>query len=573
MSGSKTPKVNASRVPWDYVIVTASNDAQAAAYESELRLRHKLGSLPGVRHVMVVADPEGKRVGSGGSTLCCLIDVVNREFACRGPIPDGAFFEAVETVLRNQRILIIHAGGDSRRLPAYGPCGKIFIPIPGHGNPASGFALFDRIAPAFMSLPPGREGCGQVVIAAGDALVLFDPSNVSLALPGLTALACPDTPGQASKHGVFCAGADGRVRLYLQKPSQDQQRKLGAVNGDGQALLDIGIMSFDSTLAMALLHAFKVQRSSDGALGWPAVMKREVASRGVDFYREICCAMGEEATAAHHCQQAHRAGSTWSPEALKEIHDALAPVPFHLQTIAHARFLHFGTTQQLISSGIVVRQNDSPGIAKDIPLSLNNHLGTDVRISGLKGWVEGCRINAPLSLSRDNVVIGLEVNKSMTLPQGACIDMLRGQGRSGRRVWFVRCYGIKDTFKDTVGKGGTFLGKPILEWLADMGARPEDVWDSSVPTDKRSLWDARVFPAEFRCDGYRKWLWLFHPAWATAKQKQAFLAADRYSAAEIAVLADQNDFFARRRRLRQGPAEDSTPNAFGGQSQGSDSRL
>lgn len=552
MSGLEPQNLSVPCTPWDYLIVTASNDAQAAAYESELRLRHKLGALPGVRHVLVVADPEGKRVGSGGSTLCCLIDVVNRELACRDPVPKGVFFDAVETVLRNQRILIIHAGGDSRRLPAYGPCGKIFIPIPGHGSPALGFALFDRIAPAFMSLPRGREGCGQVVVAAGDALVLFDPSNVSLALPGLTALACPDTPGQASKHGVFCAGADGRVSLYLQKPGTHEQRQLGAINSEGQALLDIGIMSFDSALAMALLHAFKLRRDNGGALGWSAAMKREVASRSVDFYREICCAMGEEATAAHHCQQAHRAGSTWSAEALKEIHDALSPVPFHLQTIAQARFLHFGTTQQLISSGIVVRQNDSPGIATDSPLSLNNHLGPGGVISGIKSWVEGCRINASIGLSRENVVIGLEVKKAMTLPGEACIDMLHGQGRSGKRVWFVRCYGIKDTFKDPVSKGGTFLAQPMLEWLADMGATSEDIWDSSVPIDKRSLWDARVFPAEFRRDGYRKWLWLFDPiSRATARQKKAFLAADRYSASEIAVLADQNDFFARRRRLRR----------------------
>ncbi len=552
MSGSKTPTPTAPRVPWDYLIVTASNDAQAAAYESELRLRHRLRSLPGVRNVMVVADPEGKRVGSGGSTLCCLIEVVNRELACRSPVPRGAFFDAVETVLRNQRILVIHAGGDSQRLPAYGPCGKIFIPVPGRGNPTTGFTLFDRIVPAFMGLPPGREGYGQVVIAAGDALVLFDPSQVSFAFPGLTALACLDTPAQAAKHGVFCAGTNGQVRLYLQKPSPEEQRKLGAMNRQGQALLDIGIMSFDSTLAMALLRAFRLKPDRDGALGWASAVRREVLSRSVDFYREICCAMGSNVTKAHHRKQAHAAGSTWGSEALAGIHDALAPVPFHLQTIAHAQFLHFGTTRQLISSGAVVRQHDSLRAVRDAPLSLNNSVGPMGGINGTCGWVEGCQVNARLSLGGENVVIGLKLTTETALPQGACIDMLRGQVRSGKKAWFVRCYGIKDTFKDRVDKGGTFLGLPLLEWLGGVGAKPEEVWPPTVPVDKRSLWNARVFPAEPRHDGYRKWLWLFGPpSSATPEQKQAFLAADRYSASEIALLADQDDFFARRRRLRR----------------------
>ena len=84
-----------------------------------------------------------------------------------------------------------------------------------------------------------------------------------------------------------------------------------------------------------------------------------------------------------------------------------------------------------------------------------------------------------------------------------------------------------------------------------MGVKPEDIWQPSVPADKRSLWDARVFPATAKADGYRDWLWLFNPLNATPEQKRAFLSADRYSAAEIAVLADQDAFFARRYKLRR----------------------
>jgi len=61
------------------LIVTASNETQARAYESQLKVRQDIGLLGSIRNVMVVPDPGGKRIGSGGSTLYCLIEVLNRQ--------------------------------------------------------------------------------------------------------------------------------------------------------------------------------------------------------------------------------------------------------------------------------------------------------------------------------------------------------------------------------------------------------------------------------------------------------------------------------------------------------------
>ena len=52
---------------WDYLIVTASNEAQARAYESQLKVRQDMGLLSSVLNVMVVPDPGGKRTGRGRS--------------------------------------------------------------------------------------------------------------------------------------------------------------------------------------------------------------------------------------------------------------------------------------------------------------------------------------------------------------------------------------------------------------------------------------------------------------------------------------------------------------------------
>jgi hypothetical protein len=66
------------------------------------------------------ADPAGKPLGSGGGTAHLLAA------AWRATGPGLAFGEW----LRQGRKLILHAGGQSRRLPAYAPSGKLLMPIP-----------------------------------------------------------------------------------------------------------------------------------------------------------------------------------------------------------------------------------------------------------------------------------------------------------------------------------------------------------------------------------------------------------------------------------------------------------
>ena len=53
---------------WDYVILTASNEAQAESYRRQIALRVSKGLLTDRSHYAVLPDPDGLRVGSGGAT-------------------------------------------------------------------------------------------------------------------------------------------------------------------------------------------------------------------------------------------------------------------------------------------------------------------------------------------------------------------------------------------------------------------------------------------------------------------------------------------------------------------------
>ena len=83
----------------DICIITASDEAQATVFRALIARRVEAGLYPREIEFAVCADPPGGRVGSGGGTL----------WALRSQYHVGA------------RALVIHAGGESRRLPAYVP--------------------------------------------------------------------------------------------------------------------------------------------------------------------------------------------------------------------------------------------------------------------------------------------------------------------------------------------------------------------------------------------------------------------------------------------------------------------
>lgn len=507
-------------IGWDYLVLTASNALQAQAYELQLNLRRQYGLLPQVRDALVVADLEDRRIGSGGSTLLCLLRIVERERLRQGRQ------DSVAAVLRKLRILIVHAGGDSRRLPAYGPCGKIFVPLPATSDSPLPVALFDRLVPDFLALPPGVSGRGQVVVAAGDALVLFDAGRVSFSKPGLTALGCGATPDEASRHGVFSMGENGAVSLYLQKPSVAEQQCKGAISAEGLAALDVGVMSFDAEAAESLLEAFGVAETPAALLNGP-----------IDLYREICCALGSAASLEHYLSSARASGSTWTPEELARVYPILYRIPFHVQLVPSCRFLHFGSTRQLIESGKTLAGDGAPTV-----LSVNNRIAPTARIADRDCWIEGCCIRADLQLAGRNVLTGVDVDEPLSLPAGACLEVLPGRSRAGADAWFVRCYGVRDTFK----RGSQFCGRPLADWLKTAHLTDDVVWPDPRDAAERSLWTARVFPAESSAGDYRRWLWMYTPEAATAEELQAWRGIDRYSAAEIALLADQAAFHSRR---------------------------
>lgn len=101
---------------WDIVVLTAADEEQQVAYETQLQSKLERKELPvdGLKY-HVFHDPVGPKIGNGGSTLVSLDKLVK----IYG-----------EDKLSKLKILMIHAGGFSQRLPSASVLGKIFAALP-----------------------------------------------------------------------------------------------------------------------------------------------------------------------------------------------------------------------------------------------------------------------------------------------------------------------------------------------------------------------------------------------------------------------------------------------------------
>ena len=120
-------------IKWDFIILTASNEEQASVYREQISYRLENHQLPATTHYAVLPDPDGKRAGSGGAT-----------FNVMRYIAEQVGEDDEENIFKNKRILVIHSGGDSKRVPQYSAIGKLFSPVPRELPDGRGSTLFDE---------------------------------------------------------------------------------------------------------------------------------------------------------------------------------------------------------------------------------------------------------------------------------------------------------------------------------------------------------------------------------------------------------------------------------------------
>ncbi|WAQ99604.1 FPGT-like protein [Mya arenaria] len=345
---------------WDLIVLTAMDEAQKEVYDRQLEYKTGRGELPLDVPIHVVADPPGPKIGNGGSTL------VSLQF----------LLEKYGEDLYNKRVLLIHAGGQSQRMPSASVLGKVFAPVP--KGEKSMCDMLDMKLAMFCPLIP-KMGPGVFVTCADDFLVYSLGDNhedIQFAPEGFTALAHPSSLDVGTGHGVYVIKdiekVDPNIPLQncscyqvLQKPSIETMYAKGAVLDKEQSKL-AGNLVVDGKAAYtdsSFFFAHDVTKKLLQFLEAIGPVKCEI-----DAYGDFLQALGEGATRDYIDNTGNISTLTQDLKATREkVFDLLRGTPLTLLVMNLSKFVHIGTTQEYINYFCFDAEFQSEmGLGKDV---------------------------------------------------------------------------------------------------------------------------------------------------------------------------------------------------------------
>ncbi len=419
--------LESSKLPvWDYVILTASNEAQAKAYRVQIGHRLKNNQLPQRTHYAVIPDRNGLRVGSGGATLSCIKYVAERE---------GDF--------TGKKILVIHSGGDSKRVPQYSACGKLFSPVPRLLPGGRRSTLFDEFMIS-MSTVASRIPEGMLV-CSGDVLLLFNALQIDFYGAGAAALSIKEKVETGKNHGVFLSDSKGNVGNFLHKQTAETLSALGAVDNRGNVNIDTGAVILRSDVLTGLYSLIDTEESYQAFVNEKA---------RISFYADFLYPLASNSTLEQFYQEKPEGSFT------KELHDCrtalwrvLSPHKMKLIRLSPASFIHFGTTRELLhlmTDGMeeyrfldwssTVNSNLAP---QNFAVS-NSYVSKRASV-GAGSYIEDSRIHRNSTVGKGCIISGVTLTGE-TVPDGTVLHGLKLE--DGRFI--CRMYGVNDNPKETM---------------------------------------------------------------------------------------------------------------------------
>lgn len=351
-------------------------------------------------------DPIGHRVGSGGGTTWLLEQ-------CHKACANGIDFDAW---LASERRIIVHAGGQSRRLPSYAPSGKILTPIPvfrwERGQKLSQtllnlqLPLYERL----MRLAP--EGINTMIVS-GDVYIRAAEQLTPVPDADVVCYGLWLDSSIAKDHGVFVSdrSTPSVLKQMLQKPSV---ATLNELLQTGFYLTDIGLWMLSDRAVRLLMKRSR----PDGVL------------KEYDLYGEFGCTLGTNPTIAD--------------DELRSLKVAIVPLP-------GGEFYHYGTSMEMITSSVAIQNlvNDQRAIMhhgrKPHPSIFIQNATTHITMTEANTnlWIENSCVGGNWHITHDNIITGVPQNDwTVNLSAGQCVDIVP----IGESDFAIRTYNIDDKF-------------------------------------------------------------------------------------------------------------------------------
>ena len=380
-------------------------------------------------------------MGSGGATLNVL----------RYIHQDAGSFD-------DKRILVIHSGGDSKRVPQYSACGKLFSPVPRLLPNGRRSTLFDEFMISMCGVA-ARIRAGMLV-CSGDVLLLFNPLQIDFYGSGAAALSIKEPAEIGKNHGVYRVDEQGNVGGFLHKKTVDQLHELQAADENGNVDIDTGAVIMDTDLLKALYKLVDTPEQFDAYVN---------ENTRLSFYADFLYPLASQSSLEQYYKETPEGDFT--PE-LHECRTKLWEVlhTFHMKLIrmSPAAFIHFGTTKEL-------RHLMTEGMEQFVYLGWNSFVNTNstsIRSGYASGnsyiskrakigkgtYVEDSYVHHGTVIGTNCVVSGVTLD-GQNIPDGAVIHGLK----LGEEQFVARMYGVNDNPKEC-SLFGRKLSEPL--WTA-----------------------------------------------------------------------------------------------------------
>ncbi len=427
------------------------------------------------------SDPVGRKLGSGGGTANLLLEAFRDDNATNGIVRNGATDHSFDTWLAREKRILLHAGGQSRRLPAYAPSGKILTPVPvfrwerGQRLSQDLLSLQVPLYEKIMSIAPHDL---HTMVVSGDVYIRATRPLQPIPDADVVCYGLWLGPEIAKDHGVFVSSRKAPLRLecMLQKPSVE---KLGRLMKDHFYLTDIGVwLLSDKAVRVLMEHCVDAEG--------------EVSD--YDMYSTFGGALGTKPVIEN--------------AAVNSLSVAIMPLP-------GGEFYHFGTSHELLSSMCAIQN-----LVSDQRLIMHLSLKPQPSIfiqnaevlakpteANTNVWIENSFVGKGWTYTRDNIITGVPVNDwTIALNPGQCVDIVP----VGETQWAVRPYGYYDKFAgelqttpmfpvvDSVEEMGEVLRSMLGSGNADANQKPQTLLSAEEISSKANLYRLFAQRREFR---------------------------------------------------------------------------
>jgi galactokinase/mevalonate kinase-like predicted kinase len=498
--------------PYDLVVLTARDAQQRNVFEQQIEMKKLNHTIPNSLEFIVISDRLGT-IGSGTATLHVLEDLKNQYF--------GSLSK-----LEQSRVLLIHCGGFSKRLPHHSTLGKVFAPLPFQVE-GSMWSMLEMKLAMFVSVGTGFQNLnsGGIMVTCADDICIYDndfvlSSMATMQPTGFVAFAHPSPIHIGEMHGVFVLPQnevlpDGNVvcncTKFIHKPSAEKMRINGAIHGD-TVFTDSSYFFFPDVIELLLKFS----------------ENNPVIPVELDCYGDFLCALGTDSNTEYINSNSSK--SVFQ----KQLYDLLVNTSFNVFCCRPSKFYHIGTMAEYIEHFAVdihhnsfmyeingqknvVSYMDSPPLPVDSNFLQTIILGAEPVRSRFESRtvIENCFFSfSPdqphLTIASDSIFSNVDIVESdliaLCIQKNISLDILHISDHIYLQTIPIRYKNERKFMTFVVGTDDDLKKQSNWTCVQMFGVSnvaeclkpnllPSDIWTQrQISESTCSIWDAKLFP-------------------------------------------------------------------------------